>query len=142
MGHDLREHTDSVKNGSNNDGDLFEDGVGGEEKGVLLGPALNELLVLVELLEEVKIDDIDVDFVLQDLVLVLLVGNNADLEGGAGVVGESDGTDETLVLLGVVVLEADLEFDSLGKLAGLHLGSELSDCLGNLLVVDLCGHST
>jgi hypothetical protein len=38
--------------------------------------------------------------------------------------------------LGIVVLEADLEFDGLGELALLHLLSDFSDCLGNLRVVD------
>lgn len=121
MRNDLGEHVDSVKNWTNDDGDLLEDGVGGKKEGVLLGPVFDELLFFVELLEVFKVNNIDVDLVLGDLVLVLFISDDADLKVGAGVVGKSDGSDETLVLLGIVVLEANLEFDGLGELALLHL---------------------
>ena len=140
MRNDLGEHVDSVKNWTDDDGNLLEDGVRGKKEGVLLGPVLDELLFFVELLEVFKVNNIDVDLVLEDLVLVLFVGDDADLKVGAGVVGKSDSSDETLVLLGIVVLEANLEFDGLGELALLHLLSKFGDCLGNLRVVDLCGH--
>jgi len=141
VGNDLGEHLDSVKNGSNNDGDLLEDGVGSDEEGVLLGPALDELLVLVELLEVVKINNVDVDLVSVDLVLVLLIGDDADLESGTGVVGETDGTDESLILLGVVVLKADLELDGLLELTLLHDLSEFSDALSDGGIVNLGAHT-
>lgn len=138
MRNDLGEHVDSVKNWTNDDGDLLEDGVGGKKEGVLLGPVFDELLFFVELLEVFKVNNIDVDLVLEDLVLVLFISDDADLKVGAGVVRKSDGSDETLVLLGIVVLEANLEFDGLGELALLHLCSKVGDCFGNLRVVDLC----
>ena len=50
MRHYLREHVDSVKDGTNDDGDLLKNGVGGDKERVLLSPVLNELLVFVELL--------------------------------------------------------------------------------------------
>ena len=141
VGNDLGEHLDSVKDGSNNDGNLLEDGIGSDKEGVFLGPALNELLVLVELLEVIKIDNIDINLSLGNLVLVLLVGNNADLEVGAGVVGETDGTDKSLILLGIVVLKSNLELNSFLELAGLHDRAELGDSLSNGGVVNLCGHT-
>ena len=63
MGDDLGEHVNSVQDGTNNDGHLLEDGVGGDEERVLLGPVLDELLVLVELLEGVKVGNINVKIV-------------------------------------------------------------------------------
>jgi len=106
------EHTNTVKNGTNNGGDLLEDGIGSEEKGVLLGPLLDDLLVLVELLEGVQIGDINVsDAGLLELVLVLLISDDAKLEVLTRASGETDGTDETLILLGIVVLKTNLEFD-------------------------------
>ena len=50
------------------------------------------------------------------------VSENADGELGAGDVGELDAAGETLVLLGIVVLEADLELDSLSELLLVLLG--------------------
>ena len=41
----------------------------------------------------------------------LSIGNDADFQVGAGHVRKTDGSDETLILLGVVVLESDLKFD-------------------------------
>ena len=142
MRDDLGEHVNSVENGTNNDGHLLEDGVGSDQKGVLLGPVLDKLLVFVELLQGVKINNLDVESVLGNLVLVLLIGNDADLELGTGVVGKAHGSDETLVLLGIVVLKTNLEFDGFCELANLDLLSEFSDCFSNDGVVNLCGHAT
>ena len=142
MGDDLGEHVNSVKDGSNNDWDLLEDGVRSKKEGVLLGPLLNELLLLVELLKVLKINNININVGLGNLVLVLLISDNADLESGTGVVGKSDSSDETLVLLGIVVLKTNLEFDGFSELANLDLLSEFSDCFSNDGVVNLCGHAT
>jgi len=70
MGDDLGEHVNSVKDGSNNDWDLLEDGVRSKKEGVLLGPLLNELLLLVELLKVLKINNININVGLGNLVLV------------------------------------------------------------------------
>ena len=137
MGDDLGEHVNSVKDGSNNDWDLLEDGVRSKKEGVLLGPLLNELLLLVELLKVLKINNININVGLGNLVLVLLISDNADLESG-----KTNGTDETLVLLGIVVLKTNLEFDGFSELANLDLLSEFSDCFSNDGVVNLCGHAT
>ena len=65
------------------------------------------------------------------LGLVLGISNEADFEGGTGNIGKSDGTDETLVLLRVVILKANLKFDGLSELAGLDDTTELSDAIQN-----------
>ena len=79
MGHDRGEAVDSVKNRSNDDGHLLEDGVGSEQEGVLLGPAFDELLVLVELLKSIEVGDINVELVLSALFGVLGISDDADL---------------------------------------------------------------
>jgi len=137
VGDDGRESLDSGKDGSDNDGDLLQDGVGSEEKRVLLGPLLDKLLVLVELLELIKGGDIDIEVVLLGLFLVLSISDKADLEGGSGNVRESDGTDESLILLGVVVLKANLELNSLSELAGLDGFTEVLDTLEDHSVGEL-----
>ena len=45
------EHTNPVEDGSEDSGDLLNQGIGGKEHGVLLSPLLDELLILVEILE-------------------------------------------------------------------------------------------
>jgi hypothetical protein len=59
---------------------------------------------------------------------VLGVAEHAELELGARDRGQGDRAVETLVLLGIVLLEADLQLDGLGELAGLVLGA-LKDLL-------------
>ena len=108
---DLGEHTDSVENGSEDGGDLLDEGVRSEEHGVLLGPLLDELLVLVEGLQEIEVNCVNLDVLGLNNVEMLGVSDQADLEAGSGDVGEADGSSETLVLLGIVVLEADLELN-------------------------------
>lgn len=119
VGDDGRESLDSGEDGSNDDGHLLEDGVGSEEESVLLGPLLDELLVLVEGLEFIKRLDIDIESGLLSLGLMLGISDKADLEGGTGDVGKSDGTDETLILLGIVILKTNLELNSFSELSGL-----------------------
>ena len=109
MSDDLREHADSVEDGSEDGGDLLYEGVAGKQESVLLGPLLDEFLVLVEGLQEIEVDGIDVDLLVLHDVEVLGVSDQADLKAGSGDVGQADGAGETLVLLGVVVLEADLK---------------------------------
>ena len=60
---------------------------------------------------------------------MLGISNEADLEAGTRNVGKSDGTDETLVLLRVVVLKANLKFDGLSELARLDDSTELCDAI-------------
>jgi len=141
VGDSDRELLDSVKNGSADDGHLLDDGVGGDEDIVLLGPLLDDLLVLVVLLELIEGGDIDVETVLLGFGLVLLIGDHADLEVGAGDVRESNGSDETLILLGIVVLESELDLNGLSELSHLGLSSHVLDGLEDHSVVDLGSHN-
>eukprot|EP00959_Pyramimonas_sp_CCMP1952_P054279 1135243-Pyramimonas_sp.AAC.1 len=54
---------------------------------------------------------------------MLGISEHAHLQLGTGDIGEGDGAAETLVLLGIVVLETDLELDGLSELALLLLGA-------------------
>lgn len=57
---------------------------------------------------------------------IVLVTQNADGHVGAGHGGQLDGARETLVTLRVIVLEADLELDSLEEVTLLGLGGWFS----------------
>lgn len=90
VGDGLGEFTDSVKNGSENGGDLLDKGVGGEKNSVLLGPTLDEFLVLVEGLKEIEIDGIDLNVLFLNDLKMLGVSNEADLKFRSGDMGKSD----------------------------------------------------
>jgi hypothetical protein len=62
---------------------------------------------------------------------MLGVSNEADLELLSGDVGESDGTGESLIFLGVVVLETNLEFDGFHELSLLLVLDNCVDALGD-----------
>jgi hypothetical protein len=134
------EHLDSVKNGSDNDGNSLKSGIGSDEKLELFGPLLDELLVLVELLEGIEIGDRDINIVVLNFLLVLLIGDNADLEVGSGKVGKSDGTDETLVLLGIVILKSELDFNRFSEFSGFVVASHFLDGFSNECVVNFSSH--
>ena len=133
------ESLDSGEDGSDDDGHLLQDGVGSEEESVLLGPLLDSLLVLVELLKLIEGSDIDVESELLGLGLVLGVSDKADLEGGAGDVGESHGSDESLILLGIVILKGNLKLNSFSELAGLDQSAEALDTDEDVGVCNLGG---
>ena len=122
-----------VEAGAQETGDLLDHGLGREEVVVLLGELLDQLLVLVELLE--RLDVHVVDAYADGFFAVLGVAEHAELELRAGDVGERHGAVETLVLLGIVVLEADLELDGLGELTGLllGLGEDVRDAVADLV---------
>ena len=127
----LWESTDSVKNWTEDDWNLLDEGIGGEEKIVLLGPLLDELLVLVELLQVVKGGNLNVGAFLTvtsclGLILMLLIGNQANLEIWSWDVWESDGGSESLILLWVVVLEGNLQFNGLLELSWVGLVNVLA----------------
>jgi len=143
LGDNSGEHLDSVKNGSNDDGDSLEDGVGSEEEIVFLGPLLDNLLVLVELLEFIERGEGEVSekgHVFDGFSSVLLISDQADLEVGSGHVGESDGSDETLILLGIVILKSELELNGLGELALSGSESHFLDVLKNHSSSNLSSH--
>jgi hypothetical protein len=70
---------------------------------------------LVELLQ--VLDGHEGEFLIELLCSVDIgsVGENAKRHSGSGNMGQSDGSRESLVPLGVVVLETNLEFDGLDK---------------------------
>jgi len=120
MGDWLWESSDSVKNWSKNDWDLLNERISGEEKSVLLGPLLDKLLVLVELLEGIKGGDINTFKTGSGgFILMLLIGNEADLQGWSWDVWKLDSSNESLVSHWIVVFEANLELDSLLELSSL-----------------------
>jgi hypothetical protein len=135
----LREHTNSVKNWTKDDWDLLDKSISGEEEGVFLSPLLDLLLILVEFLEGIKVGDGNIDFGGFDLIGVLLIGNNANLKVWSWDVWESDGSNETLIFLWIVILKGNLKFDSLGELSGLGFLSHFLDAFKDKDVGDL-GH--
>jgi len=116
---DGRELTGLGETRTKDTGDLLDQGGGSKEVIVLLGELLDKLLVLVELLEVVNGHLVNAQLV--GLLAVLLVTQDADGGVGLGDDGESEGSGETLVSGGVVVLQSDLELDGLGELADLAL---------------------
>ena len=138
MGDWLRESVDSVQNWTENNWNLLDESVSGEQEIVLLGPALDELLVLVELLQVIQGGHIDIETSGLNLILMLLIGDQADLEVWSWDVWHTDTTSETLVFLWVVVLESNLELNGLLELSlFLLLGSHLLDAFQNKRVGDL-----
>lgn len=65
------------------------------------------------------------------------MGNIPDSHLGAGDGGQLDGTRETLVTLGVVVLQTDLEFDGLGEVTLLLVERVLEE-VGDILAHSGC----
>jgi len=119
---------------------LLDQGLGSEESIVLLGELLDKLLVLVELLQVLNGHEGKLLVELLSTVDIGSIGKNAELHTGSGNVGELDSTGlkvsqvrihscscyrfthETLVPLGVVVLETDLELNGLDEVSLLTTG--------------------
>lgn len=115
--------------GTEETGDLLDESLGSNEGIVLAGELLDELLVLVQLLEVVG--GHGVDTAVLGTVEIVLVTEDADGHVGAGDGGQPDGAGETLVTLGVIVLQADLELNGLKEVALLGLVGVLQE-LGDL----------
>ncbi|GBE59374.1 short-chain dehydrogenase, putative [Babesia ovata] len=92
-----------VESGSEEPGNLRQERLRGEEGTVLVGQLLDEGLVPVELLETLKVDVIDSKAL--GLVTVHLVTEHADAKALTGNVLQHYATAETLVPLGIIVLE-------------------------------------
>ena len=125
------ESIDSVQDGSDDSRHLLEDSVRSKQESVLFGPPLDEFLILVESLELIERLNINVKLVFGGLFSVLGISNQTDLERGSGHVGESHRSDETLILLRVVILKTNLQFDSFTELAGLDLSAEVDHTIEN-----------
>jgi hypothetical protein len=111
VGERSREFTSPGKTGSQDTGDLLDQGVGSNESIVLAGELLDELLVLVELLQVV--DGSRLQAQVLGTIEIVLVTNDANAHTRARNVGKADGAGETLVTLRVIVLQTDLELDGL-----------------------------
>jgi len=101
------------KTGTKETRDLLDQGFRRQESVILLGKFLDKLLVLVKLLQVVDGHVLELD--LFCAIDIGGIGKNADRHAGAGDIGELHGSGETLVSLGIVVLQADLKFDGLGE---------------------------
>merc|ERR1719312_699193 len=98
---------------------LLDQCVRGYESIVTLRQLLDLFLVLIELLQVVSRHKRNT--LRLCVITMLLVTQEAHLELGAGDVLQLDGSGESLVLLWVIILEADLEVYRLSKLARLVL---------------------
>jgi hypothetical protein len=105
------EFTSSVHERSDNTGNLLDQRFGRQEDVEFLAHLLHELLVLVQLLQVIHV--LVRNAGLDSLILVELISDDANGESGAGDFGKSHGPAETLVLLGVVVLQGDLQVNAL-----------------------------
>jgi hypothetical protein len=129
MGDETRELTGLVKARAQKTGDLLDERLGSQERVVLLSKLLDLLLVLVELLEVLHSLAGHTHGI--GLLLVLGISEDAHLHVGPRDTGKLDGSTETLVLLGIVLLQTDLELHGLTELSPLGLiGPRLEDLDG------------
>lgn len=132
---DRGELTGLVKTRAEETGDKTNKGGRSKESVVLVSKVLNLLLVLVEELKVILGHGVNASS--GSTVEVDLVTDDADGELGAGDVREDNGSGETLLLVGIVVLEANLELDGLEEVA-LLVGGSLKD-VSDGLVEDVAG---
>jgi len=108
-----RELTSLVQAGAEQTGNLTNDRVRGKEEVVLLGQLLDKLLVLVEFLQSLNVHGVVVE--LLSLVAVGSISKNANSHTGLAWDRKLQCASETLVLLGIVVLQTDLELNGLDE---------------------------
>lgn len=132
MGNNLREHTNSIKNGSEDGRNFLNKGVSGKEDVILLGPLLNRFLLLVEFLESFKIDDINIETL--GFFQVFSISDQTDLELGSRNVRKSDSTSKSLIFLGIVVLKSYLEFNCFNELSLFSVFENSIDAFCDLLL--------
>jgi hypothetical protein len=137
--------------GTQETGNLLDKSIGSDEGIVLACELLDQLLVLVELLQVISrhgvnttvLGTIDIVLVTENATIVsaqvlpsfvrrnifALGSNIPDGHVWAGNLGELDGSRETLITLGIVVLEANLQLDGLEEVALLGLQGVLKELL-------------
>jgi hypothetical protein len=130
---DRRELTGLVKTRTEETGDLTNEGGRSKEGVVLVGKGLDLLLVLVQELKIILSHGLETGSA--SSLNVDLVTDDANRELVAGDGGEDDGTGETLLFVGVVVLEAELKLNGLGEVALLGLGGIKNGLDGILKVI-------
>merc|ERR1711915_897984 len=121
MSHQSRELSSLVQTRSQKPWNLLDKGIRCNESIEALGQLLDFLLVLIQLLQIVSRHAIETKGL--GLVTVLLISQKAYFEFRTWHMFELDGSRETLVLLRIVVLEANLKVNSLSKLTLLVSGS-------------------
>lgn len=109
------ELTGLVQTRTQKTGDLLDDDIRGKEEIVASSQLLNFLLSLVELLQIFSRTEINSK--LLGLIAVNFITQNANLQRGTRGVGKTNRSRETLIVLEIVVLQTDLEFNSFGKVA-------------------------
>jgi hypothetical protein len=114
-----------VETGTQETRDLLDQGFRGNEGIVLLGELLDKLLVLVELLQ--VIDGLEFHTGSLGLIAMESITENAHGQVGAGNVRQLDGTRETLITLGIVVLQTNLEFNGFSEVTLLFRSSDDSN---------------
>jgi len=108
-------------------GDLLDKRVGGDEGVIFASELLDQLLVLVEFLQ--VISGHGVNSVVFSAVNVMLITKDTDAHAWPWDAGQFDRPGETLVTLGIVVLEADLKLDGLEKVSLLLVGAVVQQLL-------------
>jgi len=113
------EFTSLGETGAQETRNLLDQSIRCDEGIVLAGKLLDQLLVLVEFLQVIGRHGINTTVL--GTINIMLVTENADAHTRAGNNGQTDGSRETLVTLGIIVLEADLEFDGFEEVSLLGL---------------------
>ena len=99
-----------------------------------LGPLLDQLPVLVELLESININAGNAGFF--GLVAVDGITNDTHIHSRLRDVGQLDGTLESLIFFRVVVFQPDLEFYSLYEFPLFLGGQHFTDVLSHSILVN------
>jgi len=131
------ELTGTVHVGADNTGDGLDDRLRGQEGIRGAAHLLHKLLVLVQLLKVFHVHGRKVR--LLGNIFVGQIANDGHSHARAAVNRQTQGTSEALVLVGVVVLQVDLEINRLNELSLLALGQDGGDGLSENLGWDL-GH--
>jgi len=108
-----RELTSLVKTGTDQTGNQTNEGRRSEESVIRVGHLLDEFLVLLELLEIILRDARDAESL--GILQVLGITDNGDLILLLGGNRQANRAGKTLLLVGIVVLKGDLEFDRLDE---------------------------
>jgi hypothetical protein len=114
-GNEGGELTGLGKTGTQETRNLLDHVIGSHEEIITLGKLLHHLLVLVELLQILNTHVIDTDTV--GLFTMGSISENAALHSRARNSGELEGTGETFITDGVVVLQSDLTLDGFGEVS-------------------------
>jgi len=141
VGHKSRKLSGLVQTRAEQPGNLLNNRLGCEKSVVLLGQLLHELLVLVHLLQALNIHALHADLV--SLLDMLSVPEHAHPHLRARNVGQLYGSTETLVFLGIVVLQTNLKLHGLRELPVLLLSpsSNLGDGVSEDIALKLTGRN-